>query len=258
MTMKDKTSHDGRYVSLEGRNVVVEALRAGREIKTIYVDEGVFVKGKIDEIIRLAGRLSVPLSSVKREHLDQMSETGSHQGVIALARPQRRMSVKELLTSLSGRKDPLIVVLGEVMYEQNMGAILRTADCAGVDGVIIPPRRSAPLSAAVARISMGASEYIPVVHESPMSALSLMRRQGIMIFGVEAHGDRAYYHTDLTGAAAFVFGGEDKGLSETIREKCDIVVSIPLFGRITSLNVGVSVGILLFERARQTAKAAVD
>jgi 23S rRNA (guanosine2251-2'-O)-methyltransferase len=249
--MRNRSSHEKQYIPLEGRNVVLEALRAGREIRVLYIDEGMEEKGKIDEIIRLAGTGGISLSAVRREKLDRMSSTGSHQGVIAMAAARPRVTLKELLGSLSGVKDPLLVVLGEVMYEQNVGAILRTADGAGVDGVIIPSRRSAPLSAAVSRISMGASEYIPIIHESPTSALSLMRREGIMIFGVEAQGDIDYYNADLTGPAAFVFGGEDKGLSMTIRNKCDRVLSIPLAGRITSLNVGISVGIVLYEKVRQ-------
>jgi 23S rRNA (guanosine2251-2'-O)-methyltransferase len=252
--MRDRTGHEKQYVPIEGRNVVLEALRAGREIRTLYIDEGMEVRGKIDEIVRLAGAGGITLAAVRREKLDRMSETGSHQGVIALAAARPRVTLKELLGSLSGVKDPLLVVLGEVMYEQNVGAILRTADGAGVDGVILPTRRSAPLSAAVSRISMGASEYIPIVHESPTSALALMRREGIMLFGVEAEGDIVYYNADLTGAAAFVFGGEDKGLSMTIRNKCDRILSIPLAGRITSLNIGVSVGIILYEKVRQESR----
>lgn len=249
--MRDKVRHEEQYIPLEGRNVVLEALRAGRRIKTIYFDEGMEARGKIEEILKLADSGGIHRSAVGRERLDRMSSTGSHQGVIAMAAPRPRMSLKELLTSLPGGKDPCIVVLGEVMYEQNVGAILRTADGAGVDGVIIPSRRSAPLSAAVSRISMGASEYIPVIHESPTSALSVMRREGIMLFGVEAHGDIDYYDADLTGAVAFIFGGEDKGLSTTIRDKCDRILSIPLAGRITSLNVGVSVAVVLYEKVRQ-------
>jgi 23S rRNA (guanosine2251-2'-O)-methyltransferase len=249
--MRDRKGHEKQLVALEGRNVVLEALRAGREIRTIYVDEAIHASGKIDEIVQRAQAAGVVLATVGRERLDRMSATGSHQGVIGLAAARPRMTLKELLTSLAGVKNPLLVVLGEVMYEQNVGAILRTADGAGVDGVIIPPRRSAPLSAAVSRISMGASEYIPVIHESPMSALSLMRREGIMTFGVEAQGDAAYYDADLTGAVAFVFGGEDKGLSVTVRSKCDRILSIPLAGRITSLNVSVSVGVVLYEKVRQ-------
>lgn len=253
--MRDRTVQHNQYVPLEGRNVVLEALRAGRQIKTLYIDEAIEVKGKIDELIALAAAAGITPAAVERQRLDRMSSTGSHQGVIALAAARPHMTLKELLTSLPGTKDVLIVVLGEVMYEQNVGAILRTADGAGVDGVVIPPRRSAPLSAAVSRISMGASEYIPVIHESPTSALSVMRREGIMLFGVEAEGDIRYFDADLTGPAAFVFGGEDKGLSETVRGKCDRILSIPLAGRITSLNVGMSVGIVLYERVRQLSSA---
>lgn len=241
------------HVSLEGRNVVLEALRARREITEIHVDEGVGHSGKIGEITELARTARVPVLTVKRSELDRISETGSHQGVIALAVPKRPMTLKGLLASLSGNKSPLLLVLGEVMYEQNLGAILRTADGAGVNGVIVPTRHSAPISATVSRVSMGASEYVPVVRESPTSTLAVLRREGIMVFGVEAGGDRPYFEADLRGPAAFVFGGEDKGLSGTIRDRCDLVLTIPLKGRITSLNVSVSVGIILYERVRQEA-----
>ncbi len=251
---KDRPDRTRAY--LEGRNVVLEALRSKRDIMTIYIDEGIGRNEKIEQIMDLARAAHVPLLSVKRKELERISRTGSHQGVIAEALEKREISLKGLLDSLSGKNDPLLVVLGEVMYEQNLGAILRTADGAGVDGVIIPTRRSAPLSAAVARVSMGASEYVPVVRESTMSTLATLRREGIVIFGVEAGGDRPYFEADLRGPAAFVFGGEDKGLSGTVREKCNSVLSIPLVGRITSLNVSVSVGIVLFERVRQAASPA--
>ena len=137
------------------------------------------------------------------------------------------------------------------MYEQNLGAVLRSAEGAGVHGIIIPRRRSAPLSAAVSRISMGAVEYVPVIRESMTHALPVLKREGILLFGVEAGDEIPYYEADLRGSSAFVFGGEDKGLSETIRKKCDAIISIPLMGNISSLNVSVAVGIILFEKVRQ-------
>jgi 23S rRNA (guanosine2251-2'-O)-methyltransferase len=241
------------HVSLEGRNVVLEALRAGREISVIYVDEGVGPEGKIEEIAQRARAAHVPVRAVNRSELGRMSVTGSHQGVVALAAPKGEPTLKGLLASLSNKEAPTLVVLGEVMYEQNLGAILRTAEGAGTDGVIVPTRRGAPLSATVSRVSMGASEYVPVIRESPTSALAAIRRAGITIFGVEAEGDKSYFEADLVGPAAFVFGGEDKGLSTTIRDRCDAVLTIPLAGHITSLNVSVSVAIVLYERVRQEA-----
>jgi 23S rRNA (guanosine2251-2'-O)-methyltransferase len=248
---KDRSKRE--HVSLEGRNVVLEALRAGREISAIYVDEAVDSRGKIAQILERARAAYIPVSTVNRSELGRMSVTGSHQGVVALAAPKREPSLKGLLDSLSDKRAPLLVVLGEVMYEQNLGAILRTAEGAGVDGVVVPTRRGAPLSATVSRVSMGASEYVPVIRESPTSALAAIRRAGITIFGVEAVGDRCYFEADLVGPAAFVFGGEDKGLSTTIRDRCDAVLTIPLAGHITSLNVSVSVAVVLYEKVRQQA-----
>ncbi len=241
-------------VTLEGRNVVLEALRAKRKIREIIIDEGAKGKGKIDEILSLAREGVVPVLTKSRRELDEVSVTLSHQGVIAFAPRGEEITLKELLKGLGGKR-PFLVVLGEVMYEQNLGAILRTSECAGVDGVIIPKRRSAPMSATVSRVSMGASEYVPVIREGAASALSVIRREGIMVFGVDAEADMPYFEADLTGTSAFVFGGEDKGLSEMVRKKCDVVISIPLLGRISSLNVSVSAGIVLYEKVRQEQKS---
>ena len=241
-------------MTLEGRNVVLEALRAKREIKKILIDGGATGKGKIDEILSLAKDGAVPVITKGRRELDDVSVTFSHQGVIAFAPKGEEITLTRLLKRLEG-ESPFLVVLGEVMYEQNLGAILRTSECAGVDGIIVPKRRSAPMSATVSRVSMGASEYVPVIREGAASALSVIRSEGIMVFGVDAKGDLPYFEADLTGASAFVFGGEDKGLSEMVRKKCDVVISIPLIGRISSLNVSVSVGIVLYEKVRQQQKS---
>lgn len=241
-------------VTLEGRNVVLEALRAKKEVNKILIDEGATSKGKIDEILYLAKEGGVPVITKTRKELDGVSVTLSHQGVIAFTSKGEEITLKGLLKRLGG-KSPFLVVLGEVMYEQNLGAILRTSECAGVDGIIIPKRRSAPMSATVSRVSMGASEYVPVIREGVASALSVIRRESIMVFGVDASGDMPYFEADLTGASAFVFGGEDKGLSEMVRKKCDVVISIPLLGRISSLNVSVSAGIVLYEKVRQQLRS---
>ncbi len=245
---------EGRGDVLEGRNVVLEGLRSGRKIKKILIDVSALkgrADGKIGEIIESANGRGIPLISTERAELDRISETGSHQGVIAEAAPRGETSLTSLLKGIRGKKEPFILLLGEVMYEQNLGAIIRTAEGAGVDAIVIPKRRTAPLSPTVARVSMGASEYVPLIRESTTSALSILKREGVMIFGVEADAELQYYEADLTGSTALVFGGEDKSLTSTVRERCDGIISIPLMGKIGSLNVGVSVGIVLFERVRQ-------
>jgi len=251
---KKKGGGGGNLNFLEGRNVVFEGLNSGRKIKKIFVDVGALKSGKdgkIAEITELASELKVAIIPTERGELDGISQTDSHQGVIAEAVPRAEISLTGLLKSIRGKKEPFILVLGEVMYEQNLGAIIRTAEGAGVNAIVIPRRRTAPLSPTVARVSMGASEYVPLIRESITSALSILRREGVMIFGVETGGDHQYYDVDMTGSTALVFGGEDRGLTTTIRDRCDEVVSIPLLGRIGSLNVGVSVGVVLFERLRQ-------
>ena len=253
-----KRPEEQPLVSLEGRNVVLEALGAGREIEEVFLDGGAEAAGKVRSIMELARKRGVTLTALDRRELDARSQTGSHQGVIALARPREDTSLKTLLETVDNTTDPVILVLGEVLYEQNLGAILRTCDGAGARGVVVPPRRSAPLSSVASRVSMGASEYIPVIRESPTSALAQLSRAGFHIIGVEADGECSHFEADLTGPAALVFGGEDKGLSETLRGKCDRVVSIPLLGRITSLNISVAVAVVLYEKVRQQHVAASD
>lgn len=246
--------NDGNINFLEGRNVVFEGLNSGRKIKKIFVDVGALKSGKdgkIAEITELARERGVAIVPTERGELDRISQTDSHQGIIAEAVPRAEISLTGLLKSIRGKKEPFILVLGEVMYEHNLGAIIRTAEGAGVDAIVIPKRRTAPLSPTVARVSMGASEYVPLIRESITSALSILRRERVMIFGVETGGDHQYYDMDMTGSTALVFGGEDRGLTTTIRDRCDEVVSIPLLGKIGSLNVGISVGVVLFERLRQ-------
>jgi len=231
--------------------VVLEALGSDREIEEVFLDGSAEATGKVRSIMELARKRGIPLTALDRRELDARSRTGSHQGVIALARPREDTSLKTLLETIDNTTDPAVLVLGEVLYEQNLGAILRTCDGAGARGVVVPPRRSAPLSSVASRVSMGASEYIPVIRESPTSALAQLSRAGFHIIGVETGGECSHFEADLTGPAALVYGGEDKGLSETLRSKCDRVVSIPLLGRISSLNISVAVAVVLYEKVRQ-------
>lgn len=249
--MTSKRENKGRLIQLEGRNVVLEALRSGRTISRIIIDSRASRGDKIGEIRNLSRKKGIDIQTGDRNELKRLSLTGSHQGVIAFATPKENITLTGLLKEIRGEREPFLVVLGEVMYEQNLGAIIRTAECSGVDGIVVPKKRSAPLSATVSRISMGASEHVPVIREGITSALSILRREGVMLFGVEADGERDWFDQDLTGASAFVFGGEDKGLTDVIRQRCDTIISIPLFGEITSLNLSVSVGIILYEKVRQ-------
>jgi 23S rRNA (guanosine2251-2'-O)-methyltransferase len=238
---------------LEGRNVVIAALTASDRVKLIHVDGHSKPSPKLQELFELAASRGARVESVPRSTLDAVSEAGVHNGVIAWAEPLPRPTLKQVIDAL-GAHDPLFLLLDEVQYEQNLGAILRTAAWAGADAVIVPTRRGADLGPVVQRVAMGGAEEVPVVREGLMSALATLRRAGVRIVGAEADGDTAWCDADLTGPLALVMGGEDHGLGHGPRSKCDAVLRIP--GRagsvVTSLNVSVTAGLLLAERLRQT------
>jgi 23S rRNA (guanosine2251-2'-O)-methyltransferase len=233
---------------LEGRNVVYEALVRGRRtVRHVWMDVGARSDDKIDQILVLAGDR---VKRVERSQLDRMSLTGVHNGVIAEADEMVEPTVRQLL----GAPEPFLVLIDEVQYEHNLGAVLRSALGAGVDGVIIPTQRGKGLTPVVQRVSMGGAEAVPVVRAGISSSLAEIQRAGVRVIGADMNGVPPW-ELDLTGPIAFVLGGEDKGLTAPIRKRCDAIVGIPLAGNLQSLNVSVTAGILLFERVRQVAEA---
>jgi len=239
---------------LEGRNLVLSALKASGRVRVIWVDEGARRNPKIDAIRKLAEERRCGWVEVSRDALDHISRADVHNGMIGFAEPLPSQTLKGVLDDLEKRGGtPFILLLDQVQYEQNLGAILRTAACAGVDAVVIPPRRGASLTPTVQRVAMGGAEQVPVVRESPLSALASLRRRGIKVVGAEAGSGQAYDREDLRGPLALVLGGEDRGLGPKVRERCDAIVSIPMIGDevVGSLNVSVATGVLLFERVRQ-------
>ncbi len=217
------------------------------------MDEG--ARGaKIDTLLAEAKVQGVPVRRVSRDALDAVAEAQVHNGVIGFADGLPHKSLKSVLDSVfaSGR-DPLILLLDQVQYEQNLGAVLRTACATGVDAVVIPTRRGATLTATAQRIAMGGAEEVPVVREGMMSALATLRRAAVRIVGTDADATQVHTEADLTGPLAIVMGGEDRGLSSAVSERCDGVVRIPMrpSQAVTSLNVSVSTALLLYERVRQ-------
>lgn len=237
---------------IEGRNAVTEALRAGTPLDKIYVARGETDR-TLGRIAAEAKKAGVVVVDVDRRKLDGMSATGSHQGIIAVAAAQSYASVEDILRRAEERGEkPLLVVCDEISDPHNLGAIIRTAECAGAHGVIIPKRRSAGLTSVVAKTSAGAVSYLPVarVPNIPM-LLKELQKQGVWIFGTAAEGTTALYETDLKGAAAIVIGSEGDGMSRLVREGCDFLVSIPMKGQISSLNASAAAAILLYEAVRQ-------
>ena len=237
---------------IEGRNAVIEALRAGTAIDKIYLAKGETDKtlGHIASKARAAG---VVVVEADRRKLDGMSRTHAHQGVIALAAVREYVTVESILQTAADRGEaPLLVVCDEISDPHNLGAILRTAECAGAHGVIIPKRRSAGLTAIVAKTSAGAVSYMPVARVANISSLLKdLKKQGIWVFGTAADGNTTLYNADLKGPAAIVIGSEGDGMTRLVSENCDFLVSIPMRGHISSLNASAAAAILLYEAVRQ-------
>lgn len=237
---------------IEGRNAVIEALRAGEAIDKIYLAKGDTDKtlGHIAPKARAAGIVVV---EADRRKLDAMSRTHAHQGVIALAAVREYATVESILQSAADRgEDPLLVVCDEISDPHNLGAIIRTAECAGAHGVIIPKRRSAGLTAVVGKTSAGAVAYLPVARVPNIAALLKdLKKRGIWVFGTAAEGSVSLYNADLKGPAAVVIGNEGEGMTRLVTENCDFLVSIPMKGKISSLNASAAAAILLYEAVRQ-------
>ena len=237
---------------IEGRNAVIEALRTEASIDKIFIQKGEVDKtlGHIASKARAAGIVVV---EADRRKLDGMSRTHAHQGVIALAAVREYVSVDDILADAAAKNEsPLIVVCDEISDPHNLGAILRTAECAGAHGVIIPKRRSAGLTAVVAKTSAGAVSYMPVARVANIpSLLKDLKQRGVWVFGTAADGTTALYGADLKGPAAIVIGSEGSGMTRLVSETCDFLVSIPMKGRISSLNAAAAAAILLYEAVRQ-------
>ncbi|MBO4419185.1 MAG: 23S rRNA (guanosine(2251)-2'-O)-methyltransferase RlmB [Oscillospiraceae bacterium] len=237
---------------IEGRNALTEALKSGRTIDKLYVAEGSTDRSlaRLAALAKEAGAVVVPTD---RRKLDQMSPTGTHQGVIAAVAAHEYASVEDILALAAQRNEaPLIVICDELSDPHNLGAILRSAECAGAHGVIIPKRRSVGLTAVVAKTSAGAVEYLPVARVSNISnTIRELKDQGVWVYGTAADGAGELYRTDLTGPSAIVIGNEGEGMSRLVRESCDALVSIPMKGRISSLNASAAAAVLLYEALRQ-------
>ena len=237
---------------LEGRNALQEALRSGRTIDKVFIADGDTDRG-LQRLAAEAKDAGAVVVSVDRRKLDAMSRTHAHQGVIALAAVREYVSIQSILDSAAAKGEPpLLVVCDEISDPHNLGAILRTAECAGAHGVIIPKRRSAGLTAVVAKTSAGAVSYIPVARVANIpSLLKDLKKQGIWVFGTAADGTTDLYTADLKGPAAIVIGSEGSGMTRLVSENCDFLVSIPMKGRISSLNASAAAAILLYEAVRQ-------
>ena len=230
----------------------MEALRAGTSIDKIYLQKGETDR-TLGHIASTAREKGIVVVDADKRKLDFMSRTKAHQGVIALASVREYVSVEDILDIARQKgENPLLVVCDEISDPHNLGAIIRTAECAGAHGVIIPKRRSAGLTSIVGKTSAGAVSYVPVARVPNIAALLKdLQKAGVWVFGTAAEGSTTLYDADLRGSAAIVIGSEGDGMSRLVREGCDFLVSIPMKGKISSLNASAAAAILLYEAVRQ-------
>ncbi len=237
---------------IEGRNAVTEAIRSGRTINKVFLADGDTDRalGRLAAMAKEAGAVVV---RIDRRKLNEMSQTGAHQGIMASVAVHDYATIDDILAAAEAQGEaPLIVLCDELSDPHNLGAILRTAECAGAHGVIIPRRRSVGLTAVVGKASAGAVEYMPVARVANLTAaIRELKQRGVWIFGTAADGAVPLYSADLKGPAAIVIGNEGVGMSRIVADSCDFKVSIPMKGRISSLNASAAAAILLYEAVRQ-------
>lgn len=238
-----------------GRNSLLEALRSGRNLSRLYIEDGV-KGGSISEITALAKESGLNIEFVKSEKINKLAGKLRHQGVAALAAPIEYHTLEEAL-AIAERKNeqPLLVLLDELQDAQNVGAIIRTADAAGVHGVLLPDRRSCPLNAAVAKVSAGAIEYVPIISiGNIVQTINNLKKKGLWVVGADMDGESNYYDSDLRGPLVVIVGAEGKGLGRLVKDNCDFLVKLPMKGAVSSLNASVAAAVLLYEIVRQRAK----
>ena len=237
---------------VEGRNSVLELLESEKDINKIFVTRGE-KQGSINKIIGRAKGRGIVLVEVDKNKLDEMSQTGNHQGVIAIVPPFEYCEVEEILEEAKAKnEDPFIVILDGIEDPHNLGAIIRTAETAGVHGIIIPKRRAASVNSTVNKVSAGAVEHMKIARVNNINdTIQFLKDSGLWIIGTDGKAENYYYEQDLTGPIALVIGSEGTGMNRLVSENCDILVKIPMKGKITSLNASVSAGITIYEIVKQ-------
>lgn len=233
-----------------GRNAVLEALKSDREIEKITVAKG--AEGSVKQIVAKAKDKKIPLYYSEKSRMDKAADGGAHQGVIAVVSDYQYSTVDDILALAEKRGEkPFVIILDGLEDPHNLGAIMRTAECAGAHGIIIPKRRSVSVTETVAKTSAGAVEYMPCARVTNIGrTIDELKDRGLWIGAVDM-GDTYYYQQDLTGSIGLVIGGEGSGVSRLVKDKCDFVVSIPMKGRITSLNASNAASILMYEVVKQ-------
>ena len=240
-----------------GRNAVFEALTSGRPVNKIYIKAGL-QGGSLGKIIAEAQKSTVLIEYVQPEKLDRLAPGIRHQGIVALASPIAFSSLEDVLKRAAARNEtPFLLLLDELQDPQNVGALIRSADAAGVHGVLLPKRRSCPLNMVVAKISAGAVNYVPVVQiGNIVQTLRSLKEQGFWVAGADMDGESLYFDADLDRSLVLIIGAEGKGLGRLVKENCDMLVRIPMQGGVNSLNASAAGAILMYEVVRQRMQKA--
>lgn len=240
---------------VEGRNSVLELLESDRDINKIYIQSGE-KHGSINKIINIANKKKIIIKEIDKNKMKQMAQTENYQGVIAIVPPFNYVDVEDILELASQKNEnPFILILDEIEDVHNLGSIIRTAETAGVHGIIIPKRRAASVNATVSKVSAGAVEYMKIARVNNLNeTIRFLKEQGLWICGTDMDTKTYYYDQDLTGPLAIVIGSEGYGMNRLVKENCDFLVKIPMVGNITSLNASVSAGIVIYEALKQRNK----
>ena len=237
---------------IEGRNSVLELLESDRDINKILIAKGE-KHGSINKIIALAKERKIVIAEVERQKLNAISQTGNHQGVIAIVPPYNYVDVEDILNEAKEKdEDPFIIILDGIEDPHNLGSIIRTAETAGVHGVIIPKRRSASVNATVSKTSAGAVEHVKIARVNNLNeTIKYLKENDVWICGTDGEAKDYYYTQNLKGALAIIIGSEGFGMSRLVKENCDFLVKIPMKGKVTSLNASVAAGIIIYESVKQ-------
>ena len=240
---------------VEGRNAVRELLSSGKDINKIFVSKGE-KHGSILEIIAKAKERKVIINEIEKSKLDKMAQSDNHQGVIAIVPPYEYSDVEEILEyAKSKNEDPFVIILDEIEDPHNLGSIIRTAECCGVHGIIIPKRRAASVNSTVLRTSVGAAEHVKIARvNNIVETIKELKENDVWIYGTDMNGTVEYTKQDYKGGVGLVIGNEGSGMGRLVKENCDILVSIPMIGKINSLNASVSAGIVMYEIFNQKNK----
>ena len=247
-----KVRNEGFQDQVEGRNSVLELLDSDRDINKIFIERGE-KHGSINKIIVKAREKKVVIVEVDRQKLNKMAQTENHQGVIAIVPPFNYCEVKDILDEAYRKNEkPFILILDGIEDPHNLGAIIRTAETAGVHGIIIPKRRACNVNSTVYKVASGAVEHMKIARVNNLNdEIKYLKENDVWVYGTAVEASKYYYEENLTGAIAIVIGNEGKGMSNLVKENCDVLLKIPMKGKISSLNASVSAGIVMYEVVKQ-------